>query len=134
MNLLSNALKFTDTGRVDVNVKVMSAADSEDKLRFEVCDSGPGIRLDDQDKIFARFVQLPNQTNGQRGTGLGLTICRDLVELMGGEIGVISHEACGSMFHFSLPLQAVAARPGGCESPAAVKRSPNCPVGKRSAF
>jgi signal transduction histidine kinase/CheY-like chemotaxis protein/PAS domain-containing protein/HPt (histidine-containing phosphotransfer) domain-containing protein len=111
VNLLSNALKFTDTGRVDMNVKVkvMDAAGSGDKLRFEVCDSGPGIRLEDQDKIFARFVQLPNQTNGQRGTGLGLTICRDLVELMGGEIGVISHEACGSVFHFSLPLQAVAA-------------------------
>jgi signal transduction histidine kinase/CheY-like chemotaxis protein/HPt (histidine-containing phosphotransfer) domain-containing protein len=109
VNLLSNALKFTDTGRVDVNVKVIIATSSGDKLRFEVCDSGPGIRLDDQDKIFARFVQLPNQTNGQRGTGLGLTICRDLVELMGGEIGVISHEACGSVFHFNLPLQAVEA-------------------------
>ena len=112
VNLLSNALKFTTTGRVDVNVKVLSAtmtaAGTGDKLRFEVRDTGPGIRLEDQDKIFARFVQLPNQTNGQRGTGLGLTICRDLVELMGGEIGVISREGSGSTFHFSLPLEAVA--------------------------
>ncbi len=107
VNLLSNALKFTTSGRVDVNVKVLSAASASDKLRFEVCDTGPGIRLEDQDKIFARFVQLPNQTPGQRGTGLGLTICRDLVELMEGEVGVVSREGLGSTFHFSLPLQAV---------------------------
>ena len=106
VNLLSNALKFTVVGRVDVNVKMTSA---RDQLRFEVCDTGPGMRLEDQDKIFARFVQLPNQTNGQRGTGLGLTICRDLVELMGGEIGVISREGSGSSFHFSLPLEAMEA-------------------------
>jgi signal transduction histidine kinase/DNA-binding NarL/FixJ family response regulator len=107
VNLLSNALKFTAAGRVDLKVKVLSAASAGDKLRFEVCDSGPGIRLEDQDKIFAKFVQLPNQSNGQRGTGLGLTICRDLVELMGGEIGVVSREGSGSTFHFSLPLEAV---------------------------
>jgi len=109
VNLLSNALKFTTTGHVDVHVKVLSAAGATDRLRFEVCDTGPGIRLEDQDKIFARFVQLPNQSNGQRGTGLGLTICRDLVELMEGEIGVLSREGSGSTFHFSLPLEAVEA-------------------------
>jgi signal transduction histidine kinase/DNA-binding response OmpR family regulator/CHASE3 domain sensor protein len=107
VNLLSNALKFTAAGRVDVNVKVMSSASAGDKLRFEVSDTGPGIPLEDQDKIFARFFQLPNQSNGQRGTGLGLTICRDLVELMGGQIGVVSREGSGSTFHFSLPLEAV---------------------------
>lgn len=115
VNLLSNALKFTTTGRVDVNAKVLSAASDGDKIRFEVCDTGPGIRLEDQDKIFARFVQLPNQTTSQRGTGLGLTICRELVELMGGEVGVVSKEGSGSTFHFSLPLEAVepvAANPG----------------------
>jgi hypothetical protein len=109
VNLLSNALKFTVAGHVDVSVKVLSVSSAGDKLRFEVSDTGPGIRLEDQDKIFARFVQLPNQTNGQRGAGLGLTICRDLVELMGGEISVISREGSGSVFHFSLPLEAVVA-------------------------
>jgi signal transduction histidine kinase/CheY-like chemotaxis protein/HPt (histidine-containing phosphotransfer) domain-containing protein/CHASE3 domain sensor protein len=107
VNLLSNALKFTSAGRIDVNVKVTSAASAADKLRFEVCDTGAGIALEHQDKIFARFVQLPNQSAGQRGAGLGLTICRDLVALMEGEIGVVSREGQGSTFHFSLPLEAV---------------------------
>jgi signal transduction histidine kinase/DNA-binding response OmpR family regulator len=107
VNLLSNALKFTDAGRVDVNVRALSSATARDQLRFEVCDTGPGMRLEDQDKIFAQFVQLPNQSSRQHGVGLGLAICRDLVELMEGEIGVVSREGSGSTFHFSLPLEAV---------------------------
>ncbi len=107
VNLLSNALKFTDAGRVDVNVKVLGLAAGGGQLRFEVRDTGPGMRLEDQDKIFAQFVQLPNQSNRQRGVGLGLAICRDLVELMEGEIGVVSQEDKGSTFHFSLPLETV---------------------------
>lgn len=107
VNLLSNALKFTAEGRVDVRVKVLRTVSAGDQLRYEVCDTGPGIRLEDQDKIFAQFVQLPNQNHGQRGAGLGLTICRNLVELMGGEIGVVSREGGGSTFYFSLPLEAV---------------------------
>jgi signal transduction histidine kinase/DNA-binding response OmpR family regulator len=108
VNLLSNAVKFTAEGRVDVKLRVVRAAAAGDQLRYEVYDSGPGIRLEDQDKIFAQFVQLPNQNHGQRGAGLGLTICRHLVELMGGEIGVVSRQGGGSTFHFSLPLEAVA--------------------------
>jgi len=117
VNLLSNALKFTESGRVDVNVKALSAATAGDKLLFEVCDTGPGIRIEDQDKIFARFVQLPNPSNGQRGAGLGLTICRDLVELMNGEIGVVSRQGRGSTFYFSLPLEAVEPAPARPEIP-----------------
>ena len=108
VNLLSNALKFTAAGHVDVNVKVVSAAGIGEKLRFEVCDTGSGIRLEDQDRIFVQFVQLPNQNNSPHlGAGLGLAICHDLVELMGGEIGVVSREGGGSAFFFSLPLEAV---------------------------
>lgn len=109
VNLLSNALKFTEQGRVDVNVKVMSAASARPKLRFEVCDTGSGIALENQDKIFARFVQLPGQSKGQHSAGLGLTICRDLVELMEGEIGVVSREGEGSTFYFNLPLEVIEA-------------------------
>ncbi len=116
VNLLSNALKFTSEGRVDVKVKVLRAVSAGDKLRYEVSDTGPGIRLEDQEKIFAQFVQLPNQGNGQRGAGLGLTICRDLVDLMGGEIGVVSREGGGSTFHFCLPLEAVDPAPADTET------------------
>jgi CheY-like chemotaxis protein/nitrogen-specific signal transduction histidine kinase/CHASE3 domain sensor protein/HPt (histidine-containing phosphotransfer) domain-containing protein len=122
VNLLSNALKFTAAGRVDVRVKVLEAAGAGSdaamgsaagsgarsdvrRLRYEVLDTGPGIASENQDKIFMKFVQLPNQTAGPRGTGLGLAICRDLVELMGGEIGVASRAGGGSNFHFSLPLE-----------------------------
>ncbi len=108
VNLLSNALKFTIAGRVDVRVKVEDVAGSDGpSLRYEVLDTGPGIAPEDQAKVFGKFVQLRNQTAGQHGAGLGLSICRDLVELMGGEIGVSSQEGGGSNFHFTLPLQAV---------------------------
>jgi signal transduction histidine kinase/CheY-like chemotaxis protein/HPt (histidine-containing phosphotransfer) domain-containing protein len=116
VNLLSNALKFTSQGRVDVKVTVLRAISSGDQLRYEISDTGPGIRPEDQKKIFAQFVQLPNPGSVQRGAGLGLTICRDLVELMGGEIGVLSREGGGSTFHFSLPLEAVEPAPADAET------------------
>jgi PAS domain S-box-containing protein len=101
VNLLSNAIKFTSVGRVDVNV-----AKSDDRLRFEVTDSGPGIPAEDQGRIFSAFTQLGGQrSNGMRGSGLGLAICRELVELLEGEIGVESMEKRGSSFYFSLPLE-----------------------------
>jgi signal transduction histidine kinase/DNA-binding response OmpR family regulator len=116
VNLLSNALKFTATGRVEVRVKMLEGGGSDGRpLRCEVLDTGPGIAQQDQDKIFMKFIQLPNQIASQRGTGLGLTICRDLVELMGGEIGVSSRTGGGSSFHFSLPLEA--GQPGTLAAP-----------------
>jgi signal transduction histidine kinase/CheY-like chemotaxis protein/HPt (histidine-containing phosphotransfer) domain-containing protein len=130
VNLLSNALKFTDAGRVDVNVKTLSSATDRAQLRFEVRDTGPGMRLEDQDKIFAQFVQLPNQSNRQHGVGLGLAICRDLVELMEGEIGVVSREGGGSTFHFSLrlePVEPVLAVPDPFEPDAFEKPRPQPP-------
>ncbi len=110
VNLLSNALKFTAAGRVDVRVKVLdgagsSAGSNAQRLHCEVVDTGPGIAPEEQETIFLKFIQLPNQASGQRGAGLGLTICRDLVELMGGEIGVSTPAGGGSNFHFILPLE-----------------------------
>jgi len=120
VNLMSNALKFTAEGRVEVRATVLEAVGSGgQRLRCEVQDTGPGVALQDQDKIFMKFIQLPNQIAGQRGTGLGLTICRDLVELMGGEIGVSSQAGGGSSFHFSLPLEAAPQAGGQPEAPAA---------------
>jgi len=123
VNLLSNALKFTDAGRVDVSVKAPSGAAEGGQFRFEVRDTGPGIGLEDQHKIFGRFVQLPNQSNGQQGAGLGLTICHDLVELMGGAIGVVSQEGSGSAFYFNLPLETTEPVPANPE--AAPDRAPD---------
>jgi PAS domain S-box-containing protein len=102
VNLLSNALKFTDSGHVGLEV-----TDGGGRLRFEVSDTGPGIRPEDQERIFAAFTQLANPSPGaDRGSGLGLAICRELLELMDGKIGVISEPGQGSRFYFSLPLQA----------------------------
>jgi len=119
VNLLSNALKFTATGRVEVRVTVVEVGGADgQRLRCEVFDTGPGIAPQDRDKIFVKFIQLPNQIASQRGTGLGLTICRDLVELMGGEIGVSSRAGAGSSFHFSLPLEAAPFEAGQPGTPA----------------
>lgn len=101
VNLLSNALKFTGAGQVGVEVKA-----GEGRVRFGVSDTGPGIRPEDQERIFAAFTQLPNQNPGAPGgSGLGLTICKELLDLMGGDIGVTSEYGRGSSFHFSLPLR-----------------------------
>jgi PAS domain S-box-containing protein len=110
MNLVSNALKFTSRGRVEV-WGLVTAGDGGSQLRFEVSDTGPGIRSEDQEKIFSPFAQLPNQALATLpGSGLGLTICRELVQLMGGQIGVTGAVGSGSTFYFTIPL--VAAGPG----------------------
>jgi len=107
VNLLSNAVKFILEGRVDVRVQRIGPDGKQ--IRFEVCDTGPGIAPADQERIFAPFAQLPDQKVSHRGSGLGLAICRELVELMGGEIGVLSRKGSGSTFHFDLPLEAAPA-------------------------
>jgi PAS domain S-box-containing protein len=104
VNLVSNAVKFTSEGRVHVEVLV-SENESGRRLRFEVSDTGAGIRAMDRERIFAPFTQLPDQTaGGNLGTGLGLTICRELVQLMDGEIGLSCAESPGSTFYFNVPL------------------------------
>jgi CheY-like chemotaxis protein len=119
-NLLSNALKFIREGRVDIRVSVDGIEPCR-YVRFEVADTGPGMTRADQETIFAAFTQLPNQGPDQlAGSGLGLTICRELVQVMGGEIGVESEPACGSTFHFTVPLalsQPVQAVPVSSDAP-----------------
>lgn len=123
INLLSNALKFTSQGAV--SVKVLAGDPSRRVLRFEVSDTGPGIRPLDRETIFAPFTQLPNQNSTSiRGAGLGLAICRELVTLMGGEIGLSSEEGLGSTFYFTIPIQEVKPPdlPGGRATAAAPLR------------
>lgn len=102
-NLVGNALKFTQRGRVEVTVAPAPAA--EGRLRFTVRDTGIGIPEDKQGAIFESFTQADSGiTRRYGGTGLGLTICRELVERMGGELKLESEEGLGSTFWFDLPL------------------------------
>ena len=124
MNLVSNALKFTSRGRVDIRALVAANKGCR-YLRLEVSDTGPGIHPEDRQKIFSPFMQLPNQASATLpGSGLGLTICRELVELMGGEIGVTSAVGFGSTFYFTVPLAVALPRAAMPAAPRAVRCSP----------
>src|SRR5215510_729113 len=103
LNLLSNAIKFTPEGG---QVRLAGRPDS-DGVRVEVVDTGIGISLSDQQKLFHEFVQLdPSASRHYEGTGLGLALCKRLVELHGGRIGVDSDRGRGSTFWFTLPREA----------------------------
>ncbi len=127
VNLLSNALKFTEKGRVDVRV-LRTSSPAGEWLRFEVSDTGPGISPEDQQRVFTAFTQLAKQNPAAAGgCGLGLTICRELVERMGGEIGVASQPGTGSIFYFGLPFEVAQPADQAAEassSPSIYKRSP----------
>jgi PAS domain S-box-containing protein len=106
LNLLGNAIKYTDSGGVKLRARLASIHGAEKaKVRFEVEDSGPGISQEDCKRIFFPFVQLGDQAPAQAGTGLGLAICKQYVELMGGEIGVTSKPGKGSVFYFEIPVR-----------------------------
>lgn len=109
-NLLSNAIKFTNEGGVSVKVYTQAASENENTIRFEVKDSGIGIPDVFLKSIFEPFSQAHLQHySAIRGTGLGLTICKELVEYMKGSIVVESVEGEGSLFIVELPLEVTAA-------------------------
>jgi TMAO reductase system sensor TorS len=102
-NLLGNAIKFTDEGAVTLFVMHRERDDGTIDLRCEIKDTGIGIEQEHQDKLFARFTQAERSTaRTHGGTGLGLAISRQLVELMGGEIGLQSTPGDGSTFWFTV--------------------------------
>jgi len=103
VNLVSNAIKFTAAGHVFVNVYVQRQEDG-DYIRFDVEDTGIGIPKDKIEKVFEAFTQADGSTTRKYGgTGLGLTITRQLVQLLGGSIEVRSEEGKGSVFSIILP-------------------------------
>jgi PAS domain S-box-containing protein len=101
-NLLSNGVKFTDPG----GEVVVTATVDEDFIEITVADTGIGISLEECGRIFDKFYQVGYTTTGVRqGTGLGLTICKQLVEIQCGRIWVESEPGKGSRFHFTLPIR-----------------------------
>jgi len=113
VNLVGNAIKFTDMGGVTIRLGVKQ--NHRQHLLIEVEDSGPGIGQEDQWRIFTSFVQLAKGAE-QKGTGLGLTITRQILELMGGSISVESTLGKGSLFRIDLPVELAAP----AEVPAAI--------------
>ena len=108
INLVNNAIKFTDEGSVNLRVFRVGGSDSNPRIRFEVTDTGVGIPADSVDTIFEDFTQAEQSSiRSYGGTGLGTAISKELVELMGGEIGVESEHYKGSTFWFELPFEAL---------------------------
>ncbi|MEN9866832.1 MAG: hypothetical protein RL748_2422, partial [Pseudomonadota bacterium] len=113
INFTNNAIKFSENGSISIKVSLQQAGDPC-SVRFEVIDPGIGISADNLAKLFQSFQQADASTTRQYGgTGLGLVICKQLVELMKGRIGVESQPGCGSTFWFVLPL-GLADAPGEC--------------------
>jgi signal transduction histidine kinase len=104
MNLIGNAIKFTpEQGTITIS----ASTNGNGSIQVSVSDTGPGIPLEEQEKIFAKFYQISKVGETKpRGTGLGLAICKALVELHGGRIWVESEISRGSNFHFTLPISA----------------------------
>jgi K+-sensing histidine kinase KdpD len=105
LNLCGNAIKFTSTGEIGIHVNLISLSGSDIRLRFEVKDTGIGIPESAKEKIFDAFSQADGSTTRKfGGTGLGLTICKQLVKVLSGEMGVDSEPGGGSVFWFELPM------------------------------
>ncbi|HKB81636.1 MAG TPA: transporter substrate-binding domain-containing protein [Burkholderiales bacterium] len=109
LNLLGNAIKFTDSGGVTLGVQCVPADDGKVELRVSVQDTGVGISAKDTIRIFAPFEQAEEGQKQESGVGLGLAITRELARLMGGEVGVDSQPGRGSQFRFRVKLPLVQA-------------------------
>lgn len=103
-NLIGNAIKFTPEGKVDISFKITS----DNYLILEIKDTGIGISKEGQEKLFKKFSQVDNfQKNYSSGTGLGLMICKQIIELMNGKIEVYSELGIGSIFTVEIPIETI---------------------------
>jgi len=107
-HLLNNAIKFTPSGEIELNVSIAEHDKDRTHIRFEVIDTGIGIDTQDYSRIFDLFTQVDSSsTRVYGGIGIGLAICKRKVEMLGGQIGVISEPGRGSTFWFNIELQNV---------------------------
>jgi len=105
LNLISNASKFTEEGSITVEALIQTSPTGKLEALINVIDTGPGISPEGQEKLFKAFSQVDGSaTRKTGGSGLGLSICQNLVQLQGGQINVRSEEGRGSTFWFTLPL------------------------------
>ncbi|CAN7764478.1 response regulator [Variovorax sp. LjRoot130] len=113
-NFVSNAIKFTSEGWIDINVQWLGRSDGQDNLRFEVKDTGIGISLEDQQRLFQPFSQADGDEARRRpgGTGLGLVISRQLAQMMGGSISLESAPGKGTTITLELSLPVAEPPPG----------------------
>ncbi len=108
INMIGNAIKFTDNGQVKLSVRAVSKTDTNATLCFEVSDTGIGIKEENISDIFSSFTQADSSTTRQfGGTGLGLSLSQRLVELMGGNIQVESRFGVGSLFYFTIDVETI---------------------------
>jgi len=105
MNLIRNAIKFTSAGTIGIHVSVRSQTDHGAEILFEVVDTGTGIPQGQEERIFERFSQMSSRSSSRSGVGLGLAICKQLVELMGGRIWAVNNPNDGSTFAFTVTLR-----------------------------
>lgn len=111
-NLISNAIKFTDKGSVNLSINLISSIKNTATLAFKIEDTGIGIAENKLATVFNKYDQIANSSNyliTQTGTGLGLSISKKIVELMDGEIGVFSKEKKGSIFWFKINVPVLSA-------------------------
>ncbi|GAA4054437.1 ATP-binding protein [Flavobacterium chungnamense] len=106
MNLVSNALKFTKDGKVIVTAKQERIEGTKHYIYFSIEDNGVGIAIEDQEKIFEKFVQIERKEGDYQGTGLGLSIVQKLTELFGSKIHLESEEGVGTTFSFTIGFEA----------------------------
>ncbi len=105
LNLVGNAIKFTESGKVVLRIECLSVKNAQLNLKFSISDTGIGMTVEQQQRIFEAFSQADSTTTRRfGGTGLGLTISNKLISLLGGELSVISEEERGSIFSFELQV------------------------------
>lgn len=104
-NLIGNAVKFTDEGHIHIATRLIKQTEGLCELTVYVRDTGPGIAQEDFSRVFKRFEQLDTSLTKQaEGTGLGLSVCKEIIHTMGGEIFIASQVGIGTTFYYTITL------------------------------